>query len=100
VALERRIAVGDAQCRIVVSLRSSTPSPASGAAGPGPPLTPREREIVVLVAQGLTGREIARELTISAKTVERHLTNVRAKLGVRDRVGVARYAIRHGLVAA
>jgi DNA-binding NarL/FixJ family response regulator len=63
------------------------------------PLTPREREIVVLVAQGRSGQEIARELTISPKTVERHLANVRAKLGVRDRVGVTRYAIRHGLAA-
>jgi DNA-binding NarL/FixJ family response regulator len=62
------------------------------------PLTPRESEIVKLVAEGYTTREIADTLVISEKTVERHRANVLEKLGMRDRVDVTRYAIRRGLV--
>ena len=62
------------------------------------PLTPRESEVVKLVAEGMTTREIAEALFISPKTVERHRANVLEKLGVRDRVDLTRYAIRRGLV--
>jgi DNA-binding NarL/FixJ family response regulator len=62
------------------------------------PLTPRETEIVKLVAEGHTSREIATTLVISEKTVERHRANVLEKLGMRDRVELTRYAIRAGLV--
>lgn len=62
------------------------------------PLTPRESEIVKLVAEGHTSKEIGELLVISEKTVERHRANVLEKLGLRDRVGVTRYAIRRGLV--
>jgi DNA-binding NarL/FixJ family response regulator len=62
------------------------------------PLTPRESEIVKLVAEGHTSREIATTLVISEKTVERHRANVLEKLGMRDRVALTRYAIRTGLV--
>jgi DNA-binding NarL/FixJ family response regulator len=62
------------------------------------PLTPRESEIVKLVAEGHTTRQIADMLAISEKTVERHRGNVLDKLGMRDRVEVTRYAIRRGLV--
>jgi len=62
------------------------------------PLTPRETEIVKLIAEARTTREIAAELVISEKTVERHRTNILAKLGMRDRVELVRYAIRRGLV--
>jgi DNA-binding NarL/FixJ family response regulator len=62
------------------------------------PLTPRETEIVKLVAEGHTSREIAATLVISEKTVERHRANVLEKLGMRDRVELTRYAIRAGLV--
>ena len=62
------------------------------------PLTPRESEIVKLVAEGYTTRQIADMLEISEKTVERHRANVLDKLGMRDRVEVTRYAIRRGLV--
>ena len=62
------------------------------------PLTPRETEIVKLIAEAHSSREIAELLVISEKTVERHRTNVLAKLGMRDRVELARYAIRRGLV--
>jgi len=62
------------------------------------PLTPREAEIVKLIAEARTTREIAAELVLSEKTVERHRTNILAKLGMRDRVELVRYAIRRGLV--
>ncbi len=62
------------------------------------PLTPREREIVKLIAESATSREIARLLTISEKTVERHRANILDKLGLRDRVQLTRYAIRRGLI--
>ncbi|MEO8687539.1 MAG: response regulator transcription factor [Solirubrobacteraceae bacterium] len=62
------------------------------------PLTPRESEVVKLVAEGMTTREIAETLVISPKTVERHRSNVLEKLGMRDRVDLTRYAIRRGLV--
>ncbi len=61
-------------------------------------LTPREEEVVKLIAEGSSSKEIAALLTISLKTVERHRANVLAKLGLRDRVGLTRYAIRSGLV--
>jgi len=62
------------------------------------PLTPRESEIVKLIAEAHTSRQIAELLVISEKTVERHRTNILAKLGMRDRVELVRYAIRRGLV--
>jgi DNA-binding NarL/FixJ family response regulator len=61
-------------------------------------LTPRELEVVKLIAEGHTSREIAAELVISVKTVERHRANVLEKLGMRDRVELTRYAIRRGLI--
>ena len=65
---------------------------------PDDPLTPRESEIVKLIAEGLSSKDIAELLVISDKTVERHRANVLEKLGLRDRVGLTRYAIRRGLV--
>lgn len=62
------------------------------------PLSGRETEVVKLIAEGLTGREIGELLHISEKTVERHRSNVLDKLGLRDRVALTRYAIRRGLV--
>ena len=62
------------------------------------PLSPREEEVVKLVAEAHTTEEIAQLLTISPKTVERHRENILAKLGMRDRVELTRWAIRHGLV--
>jgi DNA-binding NarL/FixJ family response regulator/anti-sigma regulatory factor (Ser/Thr protein kinase) len=67
---------------------------------PRDPLTRREREIVMLIADSRTSREIASALVISEKTVERHRANILLKLGLRDRVALTRYAIRHGLVEA
>ena len=62
------------------------------------PLTPRELEVVKLVAEGHTSDEIAGMLFISRKTVDRHRANILEKLGMRDRVDLTRYAIRRGLV--
>ncbi len=62
------------------------------------PLTPRESEVVKLIAESRTSREIGELLVISEKTVERHRSNVLEKLGLRDRVELTRYAIRRGIV--
>jgi len=65
---------------------------------PTDPLTPRELEIVKLVAEGHTSDEIAEALVIAKKTVEHHRSHILEKLGMRDRVELTRRAIRHGLV--
>jgi DNA-binding NarL/FixJ family response regulator len=70
----------------------------SGEEVPEDPLTPRESEVVKLIAEGHTSKEIAEMLVISEKTVERHRANTLEKLGMRDRVHLTRYAIRRGLV--
>jgi DNA-binding NarL/FixJ family response regulator len=62
------------------------------------PLTPRELEIVKLIAEAHTNDQIAEMLVISKKTVERHRANILEKLGMSDRVELTRYAIRRGLV--
>jgi DNA-binding NarL/FixJ family response regulator len=64
----------------------------------GDELTPRETEVVKLIAEGHTSREIASVLSISEHTVERHRANVLDKLHLKDRVALTRYAIRRGLV--
>ena len=61
-------------------------------------LTPREEEVLKLVAEGYSTREIAKTLGISAKTVDRHRANILQKLGLRDRLALTRYAIRAGLI--
>jgi two-component system, NarL family, response regulator NreC len=63
-------------------------------------LTPREREILILVAEGFTNAEIAKKLFISEKTVQTHRSNILDKLNIHDRTELVRYAIRHGLVEA
>jgi DNA-binding NarL/FixJ family response regulator len=70
----------------------------AGEIGRGDVLTPREEEIVKLVAEAHTNEEIGELLFISKKTVERHRANILEKLGMRDRVELTRYAIRRGLV--
>ena len=61
-------------------------------------LTPRELEVLKLIAEAYTSKEISKELWISIKTVERHRQNILDKLGMRDRVELTRYAIRRGLI--
>jgi DNA-binding NarL/FixJ family response regulator len=62
------------------------------------PLTPRELEVVKLIAEGHSSEEMAEMLFISKKTVDRHRANVLEKLGMRNRIELTRYAIRTGLV--
>ena len=61
-------------------------------------LTPREREVLHLIADGLSAKEIASDLGISTKTVEAHRTSLMRKLGARKATELVRYALRHGLV--
>jgi DNA-binding NarL/FixJ family response regulator len=61
-------------------------------------LTPRELQVLKLIAEAHTSKEIAAELVISIKTVERHRQNILQKLGMSDRVELTRYAIRRGLI--
>ena len=70
----------------------------AGETPPEDPLTPREQQIVKLIAESNTNRQIAELLTISEKTVETHRANILEKLGMRDRVELTRYAIRRGFV--
>jgi DNA-binding NarL/FixJ family response regulator len=65
---------------------------------PQDPLSPRELEVLKLIAEAYTSDQIARELSISRRTVDRHRENILAKLGMRDRVELTRYAIRRGLI--
>ena len=63
-------------------------------------LTPRELEVLKLIAEAYTNKQIGDALFISVKTVERHRQNILDKLGMRDRVELTRYAIRRGLIQA
>jgi DNA-binding NarL/FixJ family response regulator len=65
---------------------------------PADPLTPRELEVLKLIAEAHTSDQIALELGITRRTVDRHRENILGKLGMRDRVELTRYAIRRGLV--
>jgi DNA-binding NarL/FixJ family response regulator len=65
---------------------------------PVDPLSPRELEVLKLIAEAFTSDQIAIQLTISRRTVDRHRENILGKLGMRDRVELTRYAIRRGLI--
>jgi DNA-binding NarL/FixJ family response regulator len=71
---------------------------AAGRLSPFAPLSARETEVMKMIAEGLSAHEIAGALNLSAKTVSRHRSNILSKLGLTDRVGITRYAIRNGLV--
>ncbi|WP_326701673.1 response regulator transcription factor [Streptomyces sp. NBC_01754] len=94
----RAAAAGDSLVSPSVTVRllrrfrtvSSGPEPATQ-------LSPREREVVVVLAEGLTNAEIATALSITVGTVKTHLTHVQAKLGARNRVEIAAWAWRSGL---
>lgn len=83
---------GAAQQRLVREWLSDPES------GPTEPLTPREQEVLKLIAEAHTNREIGEILHLAEKTVESHRGNLLRKLGMRDRVELVRYAIRRGLV--
>lgn len=61
-------------------------------------LTPRENEVLILIAEGLTNAEIADQLVISVKTVDRHRENIMRKLNMHSRIDLVKYAIRTGLI--
>jgi len=90
------------QRRLIESLRER---PAPPAAAPRPPetplapddLTPREVEVLRLIAEGLSNGEIARRLFVSEATVKTHVNNIFSKAGLRDRAQAVRYAFDHGL---
>lgn len=66
-------------------------------AGSQPALTAREREVLVLVAEGLSNRQLARALSLSERTVQTHLTSIMRKLGLGSRTEAALWAVREGL---
>lgn len=70
---------------------------ATTGAGRGPQLTEREREVLALIADGRSNREIARALVLSEKTVKTHVSNILMKLDLADRTQAALWAVRHGL---
>ncbi|HYF92124.1 MAG TPA: response regulator transcription factor [Symbiobacteriaceae bacterium] len=86
--------------RAVVSGYMSRPTPPTPDKETDTVLTPREREILILVAEGFTNAEIAKKLYISEKTVQTHRSNILDKLNIHDRTELVRYAIRHGLIQA
>ena len=69
-------------------------------AGPDEPLSPREQEVLKLIAEAYNNKQIAETLHVAEKTVESHRANLLRKLGMRDRVELVRYAIRRGLTEA
>ena len=73
---------------------------AGNAAGPEEPLSPREQEVLKLISEAHTNKQIAETLHLAEKTVESHRANMLRKLGMRDRVELVRYAIRRGLTEA
>jgi DNA-binding NarL/FixJ family response regulator len=85
--------------RLIEAFVAATPAPAADR-GPLAELTEREREVLVLVARGLTNAEIAERLVVGEATVKTHVSSVLSKLGLRDRVQAVVFAYESGLVAA
>jgi len=81
--------------QLVEALRARTPA---GGSPPVDPLTPRQREILQLLAEGRTTKEIAHLRGLSAKTVETHRLQIMERLDIHDLPGLVRYAIRTGLL--
>jgi DNA-binding NarL/FixJ family response regulator len=80
------------------TVRQALASPAHLGEGVIDQLTPREREIAVLISQSHSSKEVAARLNISIKTAENHRANLMRKLGVRDVAGLVRFVVRQGLV--
>ena len=88
----------DVARRLMSAMRESRTLPGSEASTDVDQLTEREREVVLLVAQGRSNRDIATEFFISEKTVKTHVSHILAKLDLKDRTQLAIFAIKHGLV--
>jgi len=101
IAAVHTVAAGDALLspsvtRRVIERVSRQPSPDVAGAGLDE-LTPREREVLALIARGLSNREIGAELTVEESTVRSHVKRILMKLGLRDRVQVVIFAYEHGI---
>ena len=83
--------------RALLAVPEAATPPAAAASAPGDLLTPREMDVLRLLAQGYTNRQIAEELSLSVRTVEGHRANLTEKLGLHSRVELVRYARQHGL---
>ena len=83
-------------CAGWASARRPTPAVTEDEAGELAALTPREREVAALVAEGRTNRQIGAQLHLSEKTIEKHVSSAMAKLAVTSRTGIARLVEREG----
>jgi DNA-binding NarL/FixJ family response regulator len=97
VAAGRTVLDASVQARLVELLREPAPAPAAVPETGSDELTPRELDVVRLVAEGLSNRQIARQLFVGEATVKTHLNHVLSKLDVEGRPGLVAWAWRHGL---
>jgi NarL family two-component system response regulator LiaR len=91
---------GEAQLHpdIARKLMQQVTAPPRNDEPPGGALTPRELEVLRLIASGMSNKEIARELVLNERTVKGHVSNILSKLGLADRTQAALYAVREGIV--
>jgi NarL family two-component system response regulator LiaR len=94
----RTVHAGEGLLHPAVAARLMEEVASSGGREAPDSLTPREREVVALIARGLSNKRIALELGISEKTVKTHVSSILGKLGLTDRTQVALYAVREGWV--
>jgi DNA-binding NarL/FixJ family response regulator len=91
--------LGQAQLHPEVArkLMDQVRQPRRAAEQPGETLTPREMEVLRLIASGMSNKEIGRQLVMTERTVKGHVSNILGKLNLQDRTQAALYAVRHGL---